>query len=158
MFPKFIVVFVLFPMLFPAMVLGQALDPNPYAEGYVYDAEKREPIPFATLKVKGWAKGVVTNRNGSFKIPKKFSALNDTIVVSSMGYDSMVILLKQVLTKESNVIFLQPRVYGLEETVVYAEKKIFFKKRLIPAQFSRKVIKEGRLRRKSKSGIINMLI
>ncbi len=105
------------------MGLAQAIDLQPYIDGYVYDGKRKEPIPFATIKVKGWAKGVVTNKNGSFRIPKKFAELNDTLIVSSMGYDTQVFSLGEMMKKELNVLFLQPHVYGLEETVVYGKKK-----------------------------------
>ncbi len=128
-----------FSILFPVLGLAQSIDINPYVEGYVFDAEKREPIPFATIKVKGWAKGVVTNRNGSFKVPKKFAELNDTLVISSMGYDNKVISLHEIMTEELNIVFLEPHVYGLDETVVYAEKKK--KKRLSAKGIVRKAIR-----------------
>jgi len=105
------------------MGFAQSIGVHPYIEGYVYDAEKKEPIPFATIKVKGWAKGVITNRNGSFKVPGKFAQFNDTLVVSSMGYDTKVVSLQQMMIKELNVVFLEPHVYGLDEAVVYGEKK-----------------------------------
>jgi hypothetical protein len=117
-----VVLFVIF-IVFPIIGMAQLENPQSYVEGYVYDAEKKEPIAFATVKVKGWAKGVVTNKNGSFKVPMKFSELNDTLVVSSMGYDTKVVSLGEMMKKELNVLFLQPHVYGLEETVVYTNKK-----------------------------------
>ncbi|MEM1339885.1 MAG: carboxypeptidase-like regulatory domain-containing protein [Bacteroidota bacterium] len=114
--------FILF-IAFPLGISAQFTDPQAYVKGYLYDADKKEPIPFATVKVKGWSKGVVSNRNGSFRIPKTFATLNDTLVVSSMGYHSKEVLLGQMMTKELNVIFLEPHVYGLEETVVYGKRK-----------------------------------
>ncbi len=130
------VIFVLF-IAFSIKGLAQFQDSQPYVEGYLYDAERKEPIPFATIKVKGWSKGVVTNRNGSFKVPKKFAELNDTLVVSSMGYYTKTFLLRQMMAKASNIIFLQPHVFGLEETVVYGKKK----KRLSARAIVRKAIR-----------------
>ena len=110
---------------------AQSENQQAYVEGYVYDAIEKVPIPFATIKVKGWAKGVVTNRNGSFKVPEKFSELNDTLMVTSMGYETKVASIQQMMAQKSNVIFLNPHVYGLEETVVYESKK---KKRKLSAR------------------------
>ena len=121
--PKLKAVFFVLSIAFSITGLAQSNIPQPYVEGYVYDAERKEPIAFATIKVKGWAKGVVTNRNGSFKVPKKFAELNDSLIISSMGYKTKISLLRQMIANESNVIFLRPQVYGLEETVVFANKK-----------------------------------
>ncbi|MDF0708910.1 carboxypeptidase-like regulatory domain-containing protein [Flagellimonas okinawensis] len=115
----------------PIIGVAQLENKQAYIEGYVYDAEEKAPIPFATIKVKGWAKGVVTNRNGSFKVPKKFSELSDTLIVTSMGYETKVVSIHQMIARKSNVIFLNPHVYGLEETVLYASKK---KKRKLSAR------------------------
>lgn len=132
-------VFFTFFVLFHLVGLAQSIDLQPYVEGYVYDAKNKTPIPFATIQIKGWAKGVVTNKNGSFKVPKKFAELNDTLVVTSMGYDTKLVSLRQMMTKKLNVIFLDPHVYGLDEAVVYASKKK--KKALSPRAIVRKAIR-----------------
>jgi len=121
--PRLKVLYSLLVVALPIIGMAQQEFSQLYVEGYVFDAERKEPIPFVTIKVKGWAKGVVTNRNGSFKVPKKFAELNDTLVISSIGYKTEISMLRQMMANESNIIFLQPQAYGLEEIVVSAKKK-----------------------------------
>ncbi len=51
--------------------------------GYVRDADNREPIPFASVWIKGTLQGMMTDEDGRFSLPV---AGGDTLVVSSVGY------------------------------------------------------------------------
>jgi len=136
--PRLKVVFSVLFIIFYTVASAQIESRQRYVEGYIYDAKEKEPIPFATIKVKGWAKGVVTNRNGSFRVPEKFSELNDTLVLTSIGYETKVVSIQQMMAKKFNVIFLNPHVYGLEETIVYARAR---KRKLSAKAIVRKAIR-----------------
>lgn len=111
-----------------------------FLKGYLYDANEKVPIPFATIQVKGWSKGVISNKNGSFRIPSQFGQLSDTLLISCMGYQSKRIAFSQFKADDANVIFLNPGVFQLGETVVKAKRK----RRQSATQIVRRAIKNIR--------------
>jgi len=56
--------------------------------GKLTDANTGEPVVFATIRLKGKALGVISNNDGGFKIPAEFQLKADTLVISSMGYET----------------------------------------------------------------------
>jgi len=89
--------------------------------GQLIDATKNEVIPFASIRIKDRALGVITNIDGTFKIPLRYQDLGDTIEISSMGYTTKELLMENLLQGESNVIKLQPGGFQLSEAVVTAK-------------------------------------
>ncbi|PIB27544.1 hypothetical protein BFP77_11685 [Maribacter sp. 4U21] len=75
-----------------------------FLSGKVIDEKTDEPVIFATVRVKGKAKGVITNMDGSFKIPSFFKKDGDTLLISSMGYVSTLIALSDVVYDKVNII------------------------------------------------------
>lgn len=82
-----------------------------------------DPIVFATVRLIGKAKGVITNMDGSFRLPLSFKEANDTIEVSSMGYDKKEFELQGLSPYDTNILYLTPGVLSLSEVVVSAKKK-----------------------------------
>ena len=60
-----------------------------FLKGRLLDAQTQEPIPFATVRVKGYALGVISNSDGGFQIPQKFKDLGGDLVISCMGYETL---------------------------------------------------------------------
>jgi hypothetical protein len=104
----------------PFQMLAQELD---YLRGRVLDQNTGEPVVFATVRIVGKAKGVITNMDGSFRLPLSFQEANDTIEVSSMGYDKKKFELQRLSPIDINVLYLSPGVLSLSEAVVSAKKK-----------------------------------
>ncbi len=94
-----------------------------FLNGKLLDADTGEPVPFATIALKGHAIGVITNMDGGFKMPGKFRTIGDTLEISSMGYQSRQLLLSSLSTREVNDITLSPRVLELEKAILEAKKK-----------------------------------
>ncbi len=94
-----------------------------FLSGKVIDEKTEEPVIFATVRIKGKAKGVITNMDGSFKIPSFFKKEGDTLLISSMGYVSTPIALSDVVYDKLNIIRLKPNIVTLNEVVVRANKK-----------------------------------
>lgn len=94
-----------------------------YINGILLDAKLNEPIAFATIRIKDRALGVISNEDGSFRIPIKFKEYGDILEVSSMGYQSKEILINDLSIYIINNIRLQPAVLELQEVVVSAEGK-----------------------------------
>ncbi|MEX0291344.1 MAG: carboxypeptidase-like regulatory domain-containing protein [Flavobacteriaceae bacterium] len=94
-----------------------------FLRGKLLDAQTQEPIPFATIRLKNRAVGVISNQDGGFRIPKKFEQMGDTVVISSMGYFKIELLLTKLSPVDINVLELKPGLFKLSETVVSAKKK-----------------------------------
>lgn len=69
-----------------AQTEGAANDSCDYiVEGYVYDLSSQEPIPYASVQLKGSSKGQVTDFQGYFKISQICDEEFD-LIVSHLGY------------------------------------------------------------------------
>ncbi|MGB5429071.1 carboxypeptidase-like regulatory domain-containing protein [Eudoraea sp.] len=91
--------------------------------GKIIDAETKEPVSFATIRIQNKAIGVISNEDGGFKIPLKYQALGNVLEVSSMGYETKTILISELITNEINIIYLNVGIIELEEAVLKARKK-----------------------------------
>lgn len=100
-----------------------AQDYNDFVEGTLLDSQSREPVVFATIRIKGFALGVISNQDGGFKIPTDFKFKSDTLVISSMGYETKEINFSTLRERINNQIFLKSSAIELTETVVTAKKR-----------------------------------
>lgn len=82
--------------------------------GIVVDARTGEPVPFATIALKGRNAGIVSDENGKFLLTTSTPA--DSIVISSMGYA----LSKFAFQRSDTPILLrlEPTGVALQEVVV----------------------------------------
>ncbi len=126
--------FFLLLLLVSNSVLSQQRE---YIIGKLIDAKTQEPIVFASIRIKDRALGVISNVDGSFKIPLKYKEYGDIIEISSMGYRTKEILIQDFLAYELNNVRLQPATIELEEAVVTAKKK----KKLTARQIVRRAIR-----------------
>lgn len=92
-------------------------------KGFVYDKESGEAIPFTNVLLKGTGLGSTTDGNGNFLI-NKIPAGNYTLVIRSMGYDSLG---TSVAVKSGDVISkklgLTKAAFTLEQFSITAEKE-----------------------------------
>ncbi len=94
-----------------------------YISGKLLDAQTTEPVVFANIRIKDRALGIITNVDGSFRIPLKYKAYGDIIEVSSMGYLTKEIAITQLLQDKLNIITLDPSAIDLQEAVVKGKRK-----------------------------------
>ncbi len=94
-----------------------------FLHGKLIDAQTIEPVVFATVRVKDRAIGVVSNMDGSFRIPEKFKNYGDTLEISSMGYKKRLIAISTLPVGKVQRVYLQPGVFELQETIVRAKRK-----------------------------------
>jgi hypothetical protein len=92
-------------------------------EGRLLDARTNEPVVFATIRIKTKSLGVITNMDGSFRIPTKFKEYGDMLEMSSMGYQTKEISIDVLEQDKLNLIFLEPGVIGLKEAIVEGKDK-----------------------------------
>jgi len=99
----FIVIFTVIPGIF-------AQD-NSVITGQIINGEDKEPLPFASIRLKNHPIGTISNENGDFDfyIPK--SKRNDTLSISFIGFNSYEVpvrnidrVLSIVLTPSTNVL------------------------------------------------------
>lgn len=86
--------------------------------GVVKDGMTDAALPFASISLYQKPLGTIANAEGKFTlyIPAKF--VNDTLSISSIGYQSLLIPLKNISRTEPGVFVLQPTTYHLTEVVV----------------------------------------
>ncbi|MBN2820568.1 MAG: carboxypeptidase-like regulatory domain-containing protein [Bacteroidales bacterium] len=107
--------------------------------GRLIDTDSGEGIPFATIMVKDLGKGVISNAQGDFIIPKTIQNQNDTLIISCMGYTSKYVNLKNLKKQELNTIALKVAVILLDEVVIKAKKRV---KSLSPSEIVKKSIEQ----------------
>ena len=78
---------ILFLLLFPMLVLAQGIS----LEGNVVDTDSNDPLPGATVFIKGTSNGTTTNFDGNFELN---ALVGDTLVISylSMKTQELVVL------------------------------------------------------------------
>lgn len=90
--------------------------------GVVKDLETGETLPFATVTLKGTAKGVVTNADGYFTL-FNIPSSGVTIAISFMGYKETLLVLHKGLNLKNLEILLEPAATMLDNVVVNGEKR-----------------------------------
>lgn len=106
--------------------------------GQLVDANSEEPVVFASIRIKDRALGVISNSDGSFRIPMKYKEYGDIIEISSMGYQTKEISITEFKSGELNSIKLEPGAIDLQEAIVKGKDKS--KQRLTARQIVQKAI------------------
>ena len=112
-------------LFFGALLFAQDSE---FITGELIDSKTNEPLVFANIRIKDRALGIITNVDGSFRIPLKYKEFGDIIEISSMGYKSKEIDLNELNLLENNLLRLEPNVEVLEEVVLVSKKKTEEKK------------------------------
>ena len=128
-----VLVFAFVLLLFSSRAWAQEKE---FIAGKLFDSSTNEPLVFANIRITDRALGVITNLDGSFRIPLRYNQYGDTIEISSMGYETKKIPIRE-FKKELNIIKLDPAIINLEEAVVRAKAK---KRRLSARQIVRRAI------------------
>ena len=86
-------------------------------KGIVKNSQNNEPIPYAAVGLMKANKGISTNENGKFELEDV--DMNDTLIVSCVGFKKFIGLVKDVKTE----IKLPPSVFELPTVTVKPLKK-----------------------------------
>ncbi|MRT94869.1 carboxypeptidase-like regulatory domain-containing protein [Ancylomarina sp. 16SWW S1-10-2] len=122
---KNIIRFLTFILILFSYVTAQS-QPSESIYGRLVDSNNGDGIPFATILVKDLGKGVISNAQGGFSIPKIIQNHNDTLIISCIGYKSRFVDLKSLNRQELNIINLNIAITELDEVMIKANKKIKF--------------------------------
>jgi hypothetical protein len=88
--------------------------------GNVFDAKSKDPLPFATIGVKGKVAETVSRSNGSFELLVPSTFIDDTLTVTYLGYTPFQ---KKISTLQSVENIYLEQSYTLLEEVVVAHAK-----------------------------------
>ncbi|WP_420320508.1 carboxypeptidase-like regulatory domain-containing protein [Flagellimonas sp.] len=107
-----------------------------YIVGKLLDGETKDPIIYATIQIKNLAVGTISNIDGGFKIPDKYFASKDTLIISCIGYEQIEISITTLTKTEVNKLELTPKVIELSEAIIIGKRR----KRLSARQIVQKAI------------------
>ncbi|MBT8183982.1 MAG: carboxypeptidase-like regulatory domain-containing protein [Eudoraea sp.] len=106
----------------------------------VLDSKTRIPIVFATVSLKNNGNGVVTDRDGYFRLPYKYTIGDEQLSISSIGYATKTIAVAVLKSNTINTIFLTPKTEELQGVVLSANSTATEKAYLKPEEIVRKAI------------------
>jgi hypothetical protein len=87
--------------------------------GIILDSLKN-PIQYANIGVLNKPIGTVSNQKGEFNLSLDNSYLSDTLKISSLGYISKELLIKDLFNKPNSSIKLDDLIEELNEVIVYS--------------------------------------
>ena len=96
-------------------------------KGRVVNAKSQEGIEFTSIGIEGTFLGTVSNTDGFFelKLPPEYQ--NHNITFSSIGYNSKVYPVSQLLNQEFVRVSLEERVYEIEGVSVIGRSRVVFR-------------------------------
>lgn len=106
---------------FATDTLGQAFI---RLKGEVLDAKTNEPIPYATVRVKGVAVGTITNLSGKYSFWLDKGYTNGTLVVSMVGYHQRELDIEGLISEPSNTILLREDARLLKGVTVVSDEQL----------------------------------
>ena len=85
--------------------------------GKIIDRHEKKALPFASISIQDRNLGTISNIDGDFELKIPPAMINDTVVVSCLGYQQFRLPILEINDKEAT-IFLQPATYQLQEIKV----------------------------------------
>jgi len=85
--------------------------------GKVLDIETNKPIEFINIGIIGKQIGTITDENGNFKITIDNVFSKESLLFSSISYEDKLIKISEL--KQNKIIFLQKKIYELNEIVIH---------------------------------------
>lgn len=85
-----------------------------------------EPVPFASVIVKGSTLGVASDQDGRFAITIPSIHKNGTIMVSAVGYKDKEMPISDLNDLKENIIVISAQNYNIDEVDVEAESKVLY--------------------------------
>ncbi|WP_111683520.1 carboxypeptidase-like regulatory domain-containing protein [Winogradskyella tangerina] len=84
----------------------------------VIDEELKFPVSYATVQISNSSKGTIANIDGDFRIPLKFRAEKKTIIISSIGYETLEVELETLSPTELNIIEITAKTEELDQVLI----------------------------------------
>lgn len=95
--------------------------------GTILDAEKKQPLPFVSIQIKGTNLGTISSEEGVFRLNVSTNIKSDTLVFSSLGFEKKKVPFSDL--KKNPIVVLKPSSIRLAEVmVVEKDPKLLFRK------------------------------
>lgn len=85
--------------------------------GKVIDSDEKEVLPFTSISIQNRSIGTISNMDGDFELKIAPEMLQDTVIVSCMGYRPFSLPVHQI-GEDTVTIFLHPATFRLKEIQV----------------------------------------
>ena len=85
--------------------------------GKVTDYQSEEPLPFVSISFKKAKRGVITDSAGNFNLSKSYYTLDDTLLIQSVGYITLLIPCTKLIKDDLGVIRLNVQASTTEAVV-----------------------------------------
>lgn len=121
-------------ILLTTLSFGQDLN---FIYGKVVDSKTGAPLAFASIVQKNKAVGLITNDDGSFKIPKDYEVAKVTLVISFIGYEPKEIQVTELNKYDINIIKLIEKTQFLDEVVIKSTSKPLPAKQIVTKAIER---------------------
>ncbi|MFD2917646.1 carboxypeptidase-like regulatory domain-containing protein [Psychroserpens luteus] len=95
----------------------------------IIDTETGEPVMFASVAVKNQNVGVISDDDGSFRLPLTYKRDNTIIIISCIGYETIEVEVKTLLVSRLNILKLKPKMESLEVVTITAKKNNYISAR-----------------------------
>lgn len=88
----------------------------------VKSLDNNAPLPYCFVKLKNLPIGTITNEDGVFELNLKSTSLKDTLLISSIGYETYKQTCADII--QNNTIFLKTNYYSLPEVSITPEPTV----------------------------------
>ena len=106
-------IIVLFFFIFSQITFSQEM-----ISGIVLNNENKQPIEYVNIGIPGKEIGTVSNQNGNFSLQIPAGNKTDTLLFSCMGFEPLVVNLKNFSNNHKKEYFLNEKTYNLSEITV----------------------------------------
>jgi hypothetical protein len=90
----------------------------------IIDMDDKYPVAFATIQFENKGNGVIADEEGSFRLSATYNKDNTSIIISSIGYESLKIKVNSLDLKRINIIYLKPKIEALNEVIIKANTSL----------------------------------
>ena len=105
---------------FHSQIVAQERDTSVFQ---VVDELNKRPVVFATVILLESGVGVISDENGNFRIPWRFLKQDESLQISSIGYETRIFEVGNVDSKKTNMLVLKQKLEQLDEVVLKTDKK-----------------------------------
>lgn len=93
-------------------------------QGKILDKKSNAPLPYASIGVRGKSIGGIANESGIFSINLTEAKPIDEVIISYIGYQSIILRIENIALGKSHEIYLEPKATELREVVVFDKREI----------------------------------
>ncbi len=86
--------------------------------GYITEFDSVTPVSYATIFLKKYHSGIVADINGTFELDVSQEYFNDTLHISSLGYESLFIPVAEIMNKKPVHFYMKKKLYDIEPVFI----------------------------------------